>query len=227
MIRGASARKCGQNIRNARVVAKRLADMCEAVDIGGAKNEACTELEGIFAKFMLTVARGVGTFARNGVVATQQVKEVRAPQFGGAVRGAIHINQKRKRDASLFPECSRIMKIAHPNRSEISSARPDFTLMLAQLRDVLAAKHSAVMTQKNDHGWLRLPQRTEAQGTLVGIGKNDCGQLGAKAFCHHLFGTLSPTEFNARWGQAHRAAAMGPAHAEGSCMICLHAKTKG
>jgi hypothetical protein len=99
--------------------------------------------------------------------------------------------------------------------------------MLAQLRDVLAAKHSAVMTQKNDHGWLRLPQRTEAQGTLVGIGKNDCGQLGAKAFCHHLFGTLSPTEFNARWGQAHRAAAMGPAHAEGSCMICLHAKTKG
>jgi hypothetical protein len=27
--------------------------------------------------------------------------------------------------------------------------------------------------------------------------------------------------------QAQRAAAMGPAHAEGSCMICLHAKTKG
>ena len=227
MIRGASARKCGQNIRNARVVAKRLADMREAVNIAGAKNEACTKLEGIFAEFMLTVARCVGTFARNGVVATQQVKQVRALQFGGAVRGAIHINQKRKRNASLFPECSRIMKIAHPNRSDISSARLDFTLMLAQLRDVLAAKHSAVMAQKNDHGWLRLPHRTEAQGTLVGIGKNDCGQLGAKAFCGHLFGTLSPTEFNARLGQAQRAAAMGPAHAEGSRMICLHAKTKG
>jgi hypothetical protein len=55
MIRGASARKCGQNIRNARVVAKRLADMREAVDIAGGKNEACSELEGTFAKFMLTV----------------------------------------------------------------------------------------------------------------------------------------------------------------------------
>jgi len=227
MIRGASARKCGQNIRNARVVAKRLADMREAVDIAGGKNEACSELEGIFAKFMLTVARGVGTLARNGVVAAQQVKQVRALQFGGAVCGAFHIDEERKRDAGLFPECSRIVKIAHPNRREISSARLDFTLMLAQLRDVLAAKHSAVMTQKDDDGWLRLPQRTEAQGTLVGIGKNDCGQLGAEAFCGHLFGTLSPTEFNARLGQAQRTAAMGPAHAEGSCMICLHAKTKG
>lgn len=227
MIRGALARKYGQNIRNARVVAKRVADMREAVNIAGAKNEACTKLEGIFAKFMLTVARCVGTFARNGVVATQQVKQVRALQFGGAVRNALHINQKRKRDASLFPEYSRIMKIAHPNRSEIRSTRLDFSLMLAQLRDVFAAEHSAVMAQENDDGRLRLPQRTEAHGTLVGIGKNDCGQLGAEAFCGHLFGTLSPTEFNARLGQAQRTAAMGPAHAEGSCMICLHAKTRG
>ena len=227
MIRGVSARECEQNIRNARVVAKRLADMRETVDIARAKNEACAELEGIFAKFMLTVACGVGASARDSVVATQQVKQVRALQFGGAVRGALHINQKRKRDASLFPECARILKIAHPNRREIGTARLDFTLMFAQLRDVLAAKHSAVMTQKNDDRWLRLPQRAEAHGTLVGIGKNDCGQLGAEAFCGHRFGTLSPTEFNARLGQAQRAAAMGPAHAEGSCMICLHAKTKG
>jgi hypothetical protein len=200
--------------------------MREAVDIAGAKNEACAELEGIFAKFMLTVARGVGAFARDSVIATQQVKQVRALQFGGAVRGAIHIDEKRKCDVSLFPECARIVKIAHPNRREISSARLDFTLVLAQLRDVLAAKQSAVMTQKNDDRWLRLPQRAEAHGTLVSIGKNDCGHLGAEAFCGHLFGTLSPS-LTHDWGQAHRATAVCPAHADGCCMICLHAKTKG
>jgi hypothetical protein len=31
-------------------------------------------------------------------------------------------------------------------------------LMLAQLRDVLAAKHSAIVAQENDDGRLRVPQ---------------------------------------------------------------------
>ncbi len=154
----ASTRKCGQNIRNARVIAKRLADMGEAVDIAGAKNEACAELEWIFAQFVLAVAGGIGTFARNGVGATHQVKQVRALQVGSAVCDAFHIDEKGKCYASVFAECTRIVKITHPNRREIGAARPDFTLMLAQLRDVLAAKHSAVVAQEYDDGWLRLPQ---------------------------------------------------------------------
>jgi hypothetical protein len=166
--------------------------VAEAVHIAGTKNETSAELERIFAEFVLAMAGGVGAFARDSVVATQQVKQVRTLQFGGAVRSAIHIDEKRKCDASLFPECARIVKIAHPNRREINSSRPDFTLMLAQLRDVLAAKHSAVVTQKNDDRWLRLPQRTEAHGTLVGIRKNDWRQLRAET-CGHRFGTLSPT----------------------------------
>lgn len=176
---------------------------------------------------MLAVTRGVGAFARDSVAATQQMKQVSALQFGGAVGGALCINQKRKRDAGLFAEETRVAEIAHPDRREISSTRIDFGLMLAQLRDVLAAEHSAVMAQENDDGRLRLPQRAEAHGTLVGIGKNDCGQLRAETFCGHRFGTLSLIEFNARLGQSQRATAIGPAHLDGCCMICLHAKTKG
>jgi hypothetical protein len=153
--------------------------VAEAVHIARTENEASAELEGIFAEFVLAMAGGIGAFARNGVSATQKVKQVRALQFGGAVRGAIHIDEKRKCDVSLFPECARIVKIAHPNRGETSSARLDFTLMLAQLRDVLAAKHSAVVAQKNDDRWLRLPQRAEAHRTLVDIGNNDCVELRA------------------------------------------------
>lgn len=132
--------------------------MGKTVDIAGSKNEACAELEGIFAEFVLAMTGGISTFACNSIVATQQMKQVRAFQFGGAVCGPFGINEKRKRDASLFTECARIVKIAHPNRREISSARLDFTLMLAQLRDVLAAKHSAVVAQENNDGRLQLPQ---------------------------------------------------------------------
>ena len=50
--------------------------MGESVDVAGAKNEACAELEWIFAELVLAMAGGVGTFARNSVIATQQVKQV-------------------------------------------------------------------------------------------------------------------------------------------------------
>jgi hypothetical protein len=173
--------------------------VAETVHIAGTENKACAELERIFAKFMLAVTRGVGAFARDSVVATQEVKQVSSFQFGSVVGGAVRVNQKRKRDAGLFAEQASVTEIAHADRRQIRSTLFDFGLMLAQLRDVLATKYSAVMPQKNDDRWLRLPQRAEAHGTLGGIGKNDCGQLRAETFCGHLFGTLSPTEFNPRW----------------------------
>jgi hypothetical protein len=162
--------------------------MGEAVDAAGAKDEACTELEWIFAEFVLAVAGGVGTFARNCVIATQQVKQICALQFGCAVCGAFYINQERKRDSSIFPECTGIVKIARSNRREIGAARLDFTLMLAQLRDMLAAEHSAVMAEKNYDGRLRLPQRAEPNATFVGIRENDFGQPCAEACGGHLLG---------------------------------------
>jgi hypothetical protein len=71
MIRGGSARKRGQHIRNARIVSECLADMREAVSIPRAEDEARTELERIFAEFVLSVSGGVGAFARDSIVTTQ------------------------------------------------------------------------------------------------------------------------------------------------------------
>jgi hypothetical protein len=42
--------------------------------------------------------------------------------------------------------------------------------MCAQLRDVLAAEDSAVVTQKNNYGWTLLPQRAQANILVVRIG---------------------------------------------------------
>jgi len=69
----------GQQCRDRRVIAKCLADMGEAVDIAGTKNEARAKLERIFAEFVLAMAGGVGTFASDSVIAAQQVKQVCAP----------------------------------------------------------------------------------------------------------------------------------------------------
>jgi hypothetical protein len=175
--------------------------VAEAVHVAGTENKGCAELERIFAEFVLAMAGGVGAVTGDSVVATQQVKQVSSFQFGSVVGGAVRVNQKRKRDAGLFAEQASVAEIAHADRREIRSTLFDFGLMLAQLRDVLAAKYSAVMPQKNDDRWLRLPQRAEAHGTLVGIGKNDCGQLRAETFCGHLLAPYRQPSLTHDWAK--------------------------
>ena len=67
------------------------------------------------------------------------------------------------------------MEIAEADRRDIRATRFDFGLALAQLRDVLTAENSAVVAKENNDGRLRLPQRAETDGTLVGIGESDFG----------------------------------------------------
>jgi hypothetical protein len=67
------------------------------------------------------------------------------------------------------------VEIAEADRRDIRATRFDFALVLAQLRDMLAAEYSAIVAQENNDGQLRLPQRAETDGTLVGIGESDFG----------------------------------------------------
>ena len=56
--------------------------------------------------------------------------------------------------------------------------------MFAQLRDVLAAKDSAIVAKKNNNRGLALPQRTEANFPAVRVGENDVRELLAETFLH-------------------------------------------
>jgi hypothetical protein len=46
-------------------------------------------------------------------------------------------------------------------------------LVFAQLRDLFTAKNSAVVTQEDEDGGIRFPDRAEADGVAEGIGKGD------------------------------------------------------
>jgi hypothetical protein len=54
------------------------------------------------------------------------------------------------------------MSIAKPYGSQLGAFAFKLGLVLAQLRDMLAAEDSAVVAQENNHGRVRLPQRAEA-----------------------------------------------------------------
>jgi hypothetical protein len=52
--------------------------------------------------------------------------------------------------------------------------------MLAQLRDMLAAEDSTVVAQENDHSRAIGPQRTQANGSAVGVRQCKSGQFAAE-----------------------------------------------
>jgi hypothetical protein len=57
-------------------------------------------------------------------------------------------------------------------------------LVLAQLRDVLAAEDSAVVAEEDEDGGIRFPERAEADGFAEGVGENDVRESVAKGFRH-------------------------------------------
>jgi hypothetical protein len=57
-------------------------------------------------------------------------------------------------------------------------------LVFAQLRDVLTAKNSSIVPEKNDHSRLARPQRSQANFCAKSVGKNNLREPLAERFHH-------------------------------------------
>jgi len=97
------------------------------------------------------------TFSRCGIFASQKMQKISGLQFRGAVGLAGFINQQREGDARFFTEHPSVIAVSESNRGKRRTLVPERLLMFAQLRDVLAAKDSSVVAEKNQHGRLRVP----------------------------------------------------------------------
>lgn len=97
---------------------------------------------------------------------------------------AFVIDEKRKLDAGFLAEKLGIAGVAQPNNSKMSAFLLELGFKFAQLRDVLSAKDSTVVSKENHHGRLRLPQRSETRWLAVDVGKGYSSQLAAERFAH-------------------------------------------
>ena len=158
--------------------------MNETIDISRSEDEAAAELEGILAEFVLLVAGGAGALAAFEIVAAKKMKQISGTQVGDGVRLALFINEQRKGDAGLFAEKACIVAVTKTDGGERSAFVQEGLLVFAQLRDVLAAKDSAVVAEKNDDGRAALPQRSQTDFAAVGVRENDFCELLAKSLLH-------------------------------------------
>jgi hypothetical protein len=96
-----------------------------------------------------------------GVVAPNQMQRAANLKLRRSISDSLLIHQQGEGDASLFPEETGVRKIAQAYGGKLSPRISEIAFMLAQLRDVLPAENSAVMTKKNKDSRTPLPKRAE------------------------------------------------------------------
>ena len=158
--------------------------MGKSIDIPRREDEAAAELKWILAEFVLMMSGRARAISALEIVTAGQVQQICGAQVGDRISPALFVNQQRKADARLFPENLRVVSVAKADGGERSSLVQEGLFVFAQLRDVLAAKNSAIMPEKNEDGRPVLPQQTQAGFSAGGVGKNDVCELLAKCFLH-------------------------------------------
>jgi hypothetical protein len=145
--------------------------MREAVHVAGPEDKAPAKLERIRPELTLAVTAGLRPLSSRSVVAAQQMKQVGAQKTRRAVSLALFIHQQRERNSGLFAEESRITPVSQADGRQYRPSFAEGVLAFAQLRDVLAAEDSAVMTEEDEDRRPLRPQGPQAEFAPVGIGQ--------------------------------------------------------
>src|SRR5579883_1486141 len=131
--------------------------MREAVHVAGSENKTAAELERILAEPVLFVSGRFGALSGGGVLGAKQMENVRRCKPGDPICLALFIDQQREINSGILAKHAGVVAVAQADRREVCSRMPERGFVFAQLRDVLAAENSTVVTQEHDDGGLIFP----------------------------------------------------------------------
>ncbi len=159
--------------------------MGEHIPVAWSKDKAGAQLKGVLAQFVLTVPGVLGLLAGREVVAPEEVEEVGLPEFRDLVRATLFIDQQGEGDACLVAKEPSVVDVPKANRGEAGTGFLNLRLMIAQLRDVLAAEDSSIVAQENEHRGSFFPQGPEADCLAVWVYEFNGGKGGAQSVDSH------------------------------------------
>jgi hypothetical protein len=125
-----------------------------AIHVAWPEDEATAQLKWILPQLYLPESPGLRALPRPCVVRTKQVQKIGGFQACCSIGEPFFIDQQGEFDSRFFPEQRGVARITQANGGQVSALALELSLVLAQLRDVLAAKDSTVMAKKNDHSRL-------------------------------------------------------------------------
>lgn len=173
-----------QQVFRTGVVAEGFTHVDKEVLVAGRENKAAAELQWVFAEPVLFVAGCLGAAAGLHVVTAQQVQQGSVAQADSFICHALFVDQEREPDAGFIAEEPGIAHVAQPNGRDVRAFLFEFFFECAQLRDMLAAKNSTVVAQKDQDSGAALPQRTKAGCLAFRIGQRNSGELAAIGLSH-------------------------------------------
>jgi hypothetical protein len=158
--------------------------MGEQVVVARREDETAAELKRMLADAGLSMPGGLSARSRSRVVRPQKMEDIRAAQSRCVICLALLVDEQRKGDARVLAKHLGVPSIPESDGSDNRAPRFEFFLVLAQLRDVLAAEDSPVVPKESQHRGLFLPQRAEAHGSAIAIRQDDIVQCFAKGARH-------------------------------------------
>jgi hypothetical protein len=108
------------------------------------------------------------------------MEQGRMAQAHSFIRFAFVIDEERELDAGFLAEELGIARIAQADHGQMRAFFLELSFKFAQLRDVLSAEDSTVMTKKDHHGRPTLPQRAEPRWLAIDVRERDSGELAAE-----------------------------------------------
>jgi hypothetical protein len=156
----------------------------EPIHVAGAEDEAPAELERILAQSVLAMARGSRPPASCRILTAKQVEKGSCAKVCGAICLPPLVNQEREVDARFFAEKACVVGVAEPNSRQVRASVSKCLRVLAQLRDVLAAEDSTVVSEEDDDRRAFAPQRPEAHLAAFAVGQDDPRKFFAERWHH-------------------------------------------
>ena len=192
-----SPQRC-QDVFGAGAIAEGLTHVNEQVLVAGSKDEAAAELERIFAQAVLFVAGGLGATPGPYVVRTEEVEQGGVLQADGLVGCAVFVDEQGKIDLGLLAEETGVACVTQTDDGDARSFFFERRLELAQLRDMLTAEDSTIMTKKDQDGRALGPERAEPVRGTVRVWEGDTGKLAAESFRHAGYSPGGQTRLSSR-----------------------------
>jgi hypothetical protein len=134
---------------------------------------------------VLVVAGGFGALAAFEIVASEEMENAAGFEVGDFVGLTVFVDEEGEVDAGFLLEEAGVVCIAKADGGEGGALFAKGLLVLAQLRDVLAAEDSAVMAKEYEDGRTVFPEGSEADGFAESVWENDAGESLAKGFGHN------------------------------------------
>jgi len=112
------------------------------------------------------------------------MKQGAAPESRSTICLPLVVNQERERDARILAKYSGVVCVAQTDSSQTSAFVAECLLVVAQLRNVLAAEDSAVVTEECDYCRPVGPKRAESDGSAFRVRQDYSCELFAERLWH-------------------------------------------